>query len=136
MAARVPRFNLLAKHHSSLIFKLGSSADSPGIRARHLTSRVDSSKAMPLEVSDGADADAIRLQVESLQGNGWDLVDNNMLKKTYCFATYTKVMVQHAYHTASRFPPRANATQDFHTVIGVRSKSTNHHPTMTTVNTS
>ncbi|OAL54139.1 transcriptional coactivator/pterin dehydratase [Pyrenochaeta sp. DS3sAY3a] len=68
---------------------------------------------MPLEVSDGADADAIRLQVESLQGNGWDLVDNNMLKKTYCFATYTKVM-------------------DFHTVIGVRSKSTNHHPTMTT----
>jgi len=50
------------------------------------------------------------------------------LKKTYSFKMYTRVMVKKQSMDITEL-----TSQDMHHVIGTRSKSENHHPTMISV---
>ncbi|KAF2755965.1 transcriptional coactivator/pterin dehydratase [Pseudovirgaria hyperparasitica] len=65
---------------------------------------------MDLQISSHSDRSKVLRDVEHLRSQGWEVKDNT-LQKTFYFKTYTKVL-------------------DFHQVIGIKSKSMNHHSTM------
>lgn len=52
---------------------------------------------MPPKISEGQDEAAITAGVDALLGEGWNLVNENQLEKTYAFKTYTKVSVKKTF---------------------------------------
>jgi hypothetical protein len=49
---------------------------------------------MPPKISEGQNEATITAGVDVLLGDGWDLVNESQLEKTYAFKTYTKVSVK------------------------------------------
>jgi len=79
-----------------------------------LPKRTSTVSAMSAIFSTRENEAKMKEELQSLEGTGWILDEDRMgIKKTYYFKTYTKVL-------------------DFHTIIGVRCKSKNHHPKMET----
>ncbi|KAL2056471.1 hypothetical protein ABVK25_003495 [Lepraria finkii] len=69
---------------------------------------------MQPKFSEGQDESKVMAELEALVEGGWKLDEEQIgIQRTYHFKTYTKVL-------------------DLHHNIGVRSKSKNHHPEMTT----
>ena len=80
---------------------------------------------MQPKITEGQDESKVISEAEALLDNGWTLDDEEMgVKKQYHFKTYTKVLVRGLSQT---FTILADTLQDFVHVIGVRSKSKNHH---------
>lgn len=66
-------------------------------------------------------------EVRSLLQNGWKLdAENESIIKKFHFKTFTKCLVSSSFI----LPTRSKALQDFVQIVGIRSKSRNHHPSM------
>lgn len=86
---------------------------------------------MQPKFSEGQDESKVMAELEALVESGWKLDEEQIgVQRTYHFKTYTKVLVGDSTNCHSL----AKNFQDLHHNIGVRSKSKNHHPEMTTVN--
>lgn len=85
--------------------------------------------------SDGVDKEKLRREVETLYKTGWELDEEKIgLVKTYPFKTYTKCLVREAHRML--FRAFVENPQDFLLKIGIKSKTRNHHSTMTIVSAS
>ena len=83
---------------------------------------------MKPKITEGQEKSRVTSEAEALLDNGWILDDEEMgVKKKYHFKTYTKVLVR---GLSRIFTILADTLQDFVHVIGVRSKSKNHHSVM------
>jgi len=86
---------------------------------------------MQPKVSEGQDKSKVFTETNALLEGGWILDDEEMgVKRTFYFKTYTKALVRGVIRA---FTAPADALQDFLSLIGVRSKSKNHHSVMTIV---
>lgn len=84
-----------------------------GRNSTNFAKQISTTSIMQPKISEGNDENTVLAETEILLQNGWTLDKEEMgIKKRYHFKTYTKAL-------------------DFLGVIGVRSKSKNHHSTMT-----
>ena len=97
------------------------------ITSRHLSTI----SMMPPSICEGQDAHKVMTEAEALLERGWKIDDDEMgVEKRYYFKTYSKALVRGSIRSLTAL---ADTLHDFLSVIGIRSKSKNHHPVMSIV---